>query len=794
MSDMAERGVKFVLLAEVSPSAKAVIDEFAKRVQSLQAQVDELTAKAATATSASVASAAGAASAAAQKAEADVAKSATAMSESMAASVPTNKLEQLYQIQSAMLEMKQQREEAIYTNSLERMEQAYEQYENAKAAVAESAAQRTADLLDYMEGRITEMPDRGNLNRDEEQAYLEAFRKQAESTQAEFEKIEAKRAAQANKSVEEELARQIKEAEAAQKADEKKAESAEKSLKRKEDAAKRAEERENERIDRLVTKALEADDKEVESARKSEQRKIEAAEQTAARQIERSHASARQVISNALEMGESVMRIGRGFMALGLVGERELGKLTDAMLKAQAAMDLMMGISRTLQKIDEGYRLLRQSILAAAAAQEALNLVTASGAVLGSGGGRGGAGGSLAAGAAGGAGGSLMTRGLIGGTGFAMSGLGALGAGAAEATGLAVGAGIATAGGLVVAALAALAVGITSTVMVIKEATEGGSGVGSYSETVGGTVNSLLSYLPNVMFLTKAYELSNAGQLNNIDKLQANIGPGQERAKYDPRDEAQILSFEEEVKKLRQESFRLEQARKLESLETLSPLGKQAAIMQEIGSLQSAANSGDRAAGDAIIRWQDQRLRNEQQIATIKIQSAQEAIRLAQSEIVEVERKQAAIISANQSAAERFGMLDEDKQQEIIAAKQRLNAGTASVEDLRLAQGFSGQTDERIKQLSVQRARAAGFGIFEQEAMNEVKQLDGIKRKLEIEVKQNTEFVVRIDEDLDRLSQRIASEVAKVKGLREKELTDKVNEALKQIGDLRTSIKQRSAS
>jgi hypothetical protein len=792
MSDIAERGVKFLLLAELAPSAKAIIDDFAKTIKGLQAQVDELTVKAATATAAAVASASNAASASAQKAEVEVVRSAGAMSAAMEASVPTGKLEQLYQIQSAMLEMKQQREEAIYTNSLQRMEQAYEEYENAKAAIAESAAQRTADLLDFMDGKTTEMPDRGGLNRDEEQQYLEAFRKQAESAQAEFEKIEAKRVAQSNKSVEDELNRQIKEAEGQQKTDEKKAESAKRTLEKKEEAAKKAADKENERIDKLVQKAIDADNKELESAKRKDEQKIRLAEQTAERQMERAHAAARQVVSNALEMGESVMRIARGFAALGLVGERELGKVTDAVLKAQAAMDFMMGISRTIQKLDEGYRLLRTSIMAAAAAQEVFNVASATGVAVGAGGG--GAEGALAAGAAGGAGGSLVTRGVIAGGGYAAAGLGALGGGAAEMTGLAVGAGVATAGALVIAALAALAAGITSTVMVIKEANEGGSGVGEYSETVGGTVNSFLAYLPNVMFLTKAYELSNAGQQNNIDKLQGNVAEGQQRGQLDAQDEAKILSFEQEVARLKKESFPIEQARKMTALEMLSPLGKQSAIMQEISRLSKEANSGDRSAGEAIIKWQDQRLRNEQQIASVKIQSAQEAIRLAQSEIVEVERKQAAIISANQSAAERFGLLDDEKQQEIIQAKQRLNTGGASVEDLRLVQGFSGSTDERIKQLAQQRARNAGFGIFEQEAANEVKQLEGIKRKLEIEVKQKTDFIVRIDEDQDRLAARIAAEVARIKGISEKQLSDKINEALKEIGALKTSIKQRNAS
>jgi hypothetical protein len=359
------------------------------------------------------------------------------------------------------------------------------------------------------------------------------------------------------------------------------------------------------------------------------------------------------------------------------------------------------------------------------------------------------------------------------------------------------GGGLATVGAAFLAALGGLTFGITSAGIVIKEVFEKGiGGGGSYSEAVGNSAYNPLNYTYQMQAFryVAGAGLGITGQQENISKLQAGVESGQQRAKLDVADEAKILSFEQEVAKLRKESFPLEQARKMTALEMLSPLGKQSTIMQEIGRLSKEANSGDRSAGEAIIKWQDQRLRNEQQIASVKIQSAQEAIRLAQSEIVEVERKQAAIISANQSAAERFGLLDDEKQQEIIQAKQRLNTGGASVEDLRLVQGFSGSTDERIKQLAQQRARNAGFGIFEQEAANEVKQLEGIKRRLEIEVQQKTDFVVRIDEDMDQLSQRIAMEVTRIKGTWEKGLSDKINDALKQINELKGNIKQRNAS
>jgi len=98
----------------------------------------------------------------------------------------------------------------------------------------------------------------------------------------------------------------------------------------------------------------------------------------------RLNTASREALQAVAELGESVMKTARGFVALGLVGEKDLDKVKDNLLAMQGALDIMGGSMQTFLKITRSAEALGRALKAATAAQIALNAAQSAGAVTGS--------------------------------------------------------------------------------------------------------------------------------------------------------------------------------------------------------------------------------------------------------------------------------------------------------------------------------------------------------------------------------------------------------------------------
>lgn len=198
----------------------------------------------------------------------------------------------------------------------------------------------------------------------------------------------------------------------------------------------------------------------------------------------------REALQSVAELGESVMKTARGFVAIGLVGEKDLDKVKDALLGIQGAFDIMSGSLQTFLKMTRSAEALARAIRAATAAQVALNVAQASGAVTGTAGAAGGVMAGL---------GGLMSRfrrapvnmsgqggmlGMSGGTAAAAGGGAAVAAPAYILP-------AAIAGGAAFDAYAAQDVGRN----MFTYGLGGGAKVGSYTDKVGGSVYNPFSWL-----------------------------------------------------------------------------------------------------------------------------------------------------------------------------------------------------------------------------------------------------------------------------------------------------------
>ena len=83
------------------------------------------------------------------------------------------------------------------------------------------------------------------------------------------------------------------------------------------------------------------------------------------------------------ELGESVMRVGRGFTLLGLAGESDILKIQQGLLKAQAAFDLFSGGLKIINKLERAWAAYLVMIEAANTAMAIHNALALKGAVSG---------------------------------------------------------------------------------------------------------------------------------------------------------------------------------------------------------------------------------------------------------------------------------------------------------------------------------------------------------------------------------------------------------------------------
>lgn len=206
---------------------------------------------------------------------------------------------------------------------------------------------------------------------------------------------------------------------------------------------------------------------------------------------------------------------------------------------------------------------------------------------------------------------------------------------------------------------------------------------------------------------------------------------------------------------------------------------------------QTLAEANERSTSAA-----KDRLAVESAIATTRIRAADESIQRTQDEIamrksaIEQER------DALRTSKERFGLLDEGQQKQIISLKKRFDAG----QDIGIAGmkrlGQIGTIDEQeaLGRYAIKRADEAGFDpAFAQEEEGRIRQQQKEMGALEVNVANQREYRLKVETNADKVAERLLPQVEQVMRDHDEQVDEKVAAGLSTIRTELTILKSEMA-
>jgi hypothetical protein len=538
-----------------------------------------------------------------------------------------------------------------------------------------------------------------------------------------------------------------------------------------------------------------------------------------------------RVVSAFSEGSEALMRFANGFKYLGLVGETDLKKLTDALLTIQGTTQVFTGAIRLVRQAAEGYDAYRKVVLLTAEAHTALAAAKTVEAAAGSFSGRatagavGGAAGSAAGAVAGGAAGStlgyLATAGAGAGVGVGI-GLGAIGIETGGMAGLAV---LGTAG----AAIAGLAVDLYAFKELIQEwqTFDFGQGAkkGGFVETMGtSSFNPFFQIMRNTTagdnFVTRGTGLRDdmgdtreayiqkdalAKRLTEAEKMREAV------LKRNAEDEKRIAELNREQTASAQTKAQAERDALSSKLAGMSLEDRRKEIVNQIAETQkkTAITAEERAKltderekstallvdqrAKQVIQLANQRLAVEKEITTEQTRAAQETLKTAKEELATKEKQIKVAQDAATSAAERFGLLDVVEQGNLLEMKKQFtgNAQGMDVDQLRKLRGFSGALDEQIASEARRRAQAAGFGAFQTEDLKRIQSLEAERAQIEVKVKAQAQVIAKLEVDSAAVAKEINKQIDAQFGIIIKEMASQIGTQTLKVKELEDAMRNR---
>lgn len=567
--------------------------------------------------------------------------------------------------------------------------------------------------------------------KEQEKAAKEAAKavKEAEKEKEKAAKQAAKEAEKAAKAAEKAAKEQAKAAKEAAKEAEKAAREAEK-------AAKEAEKREA-KIFQNRMKIL----AQIAEKRRRDEENALAQHQTAIGQMQASQDKFRLSV---LATSDAVLRVGRGLALLGASGGDNLKKMLDALVKIQAVFDVTKGGIELYYNISEAVKAYRQSVLAAAAAEEAL--------------------------------GAARAKSATGGVAAAGAGrAGAAGAGLAGGAAAGVGAGVAVAGA-VAGALAA--------VVAVSEALRGTSTqMGSFSRSIydfgDGLVSATAALLGYQTSLSKMLDSEKETALANervINVTNENMRVQQEISRY--RSIQTIEAGGETFGGLndmtsRRASFMGDAA----AGNRAALIGVANRINSVNASRRAAAAPGSGASVDEIlalnnqaeslaerqIQLTEERITLERLSAKEKQDAARVAIAAAETELKAARDALKVEKERQMSALERFGQLSTAEQRQLLAVRTRVdivgaeNLSRKEREQLRSIGTNSAERLAREGDIAAAR-RAGGGGLFRAEDFAAESAARERVRQASVTIQDQRRIEVQVEADL----QQVTDEVTKI--------------------------------
>lgn len=550
----------------------------------------------------------------------------------------------------------------------------------------------------------------------------------------------------------------------------------------------------------------------------------------AARRNERIGMSVGRVVSAFSEGSEALMRFANGFKYLGLVGETDLKKLTDALLTIQGTTQVFTGAIRLVRQAAEGYDAYRKVVLLTAEAHTALaaakTVEAAAGGVAGAV-----AGGTsrraaqqrasdFAGDVAGatiiGVGGAIAGRASAGagaaGAGAAGAGstLGALATGAAGA-GLGVGAGLgavgietAGMGGLTILGTAGFVLaGALADLYAIKELYKelqiykpgAGATKGGFVETMG--TSSLNPFAYQATYFEELYgedEMSPGKQRDKAAKKVLESEKFREAAlKRNAEDEKRIAELNREQTASAQTKAQAERDALSHKMAGMTIEERRTEILKQIADTEKNTSLTADQRAKQQVQLANQRLQVEREISAEQIRSAQQTLTSAKDELATKEQQIKVAQDAALSAQERFGLLGADEQQALIEARKQFQGGAQNVDvdQLRKLRGFSGAMDEQIASEARRRAQAAGFGAFQTEDLKRIQGLEAERAQIEVKVKAQAQVVAKLEVDSTAIAKEINKQIDAQYGIILKEMASQIGLSSAKIKELENNMQNR---
>lgn len=701
MAENAERGVVFVLKANVDPAAKQVIEQFAQDIASKQSAIDEVIRASATETAAALQNATSQAS------------QATAQS----ADDSTKAVDEFFQV----------------------TDRAAKAYASAQEQRAKEEAARQTEVKDYSVLAIEELyaereviaKEAMDRERDLLQGALDAEKAAYEAYDTEIRRLREKAIFYADEITDSEIenAKRLEEEVVASMENRSKAEDRFRAA-----DAKERQKNVNDAINEI-------------KRRSAEEEKLN---QESQRRYSEINSSASAMIGAFAEGTESVMKFAGGIAKLGLIGETDLQKLTDSLLAIQGTVEIFTGLAKGIKAASDGYDAYRKVVLLTTEAQLAMNAAQAAGAAgqvasdlplmargvqtaSNIGGSIAGVAGTVGL-AAGGSGISVFLA-SIGAAAGAIAGLGVAAVTAADALKNGIGRGSAPGG--VIEGIGTS--GFNPFFQIMRNTRSGGF----FADEGGDT--------------QKAYNDMEAAE-KRLDTFRRQRALALE---LDARDQAAINELIRERETLENQQAQAQQASLAARISAMSAEERRAEIISQIANAENDQSASAENRARQVIQWSQQRLAVEREIHQEQRAAAQTALRSEEDKLRSVESRLEAERNAMVSAEERFGMLNVDEQQQLIDIQRRFQAGAGNVgaEELRKIRGFSGAIDEQITAEARRRAQQGGFGAFQTQDLARIQQLETQRQQIEVAVKAKADVVAKLDIDAAAVAKEINKQI-----------------------------------
>ncbi|MFN9110313.1 MAG: hypothetical protein ACK5XN_09615 [Bacteroidota bacterium] len=214
-------------------------------------------------------------------------------------------------------------------------------------------------------------------------------------------------------------------------------------------------------------------------------------------------------------------------------------------------------------------------------------------------------------------------------------------------------------------------------------------------------------------------------------------------------------------------------------------------IMEEISAMSSDALKEDENAQARKIDLINQEMSLRKSIAADHARTIEEQLQMEQRSLAAVEQRIAAEKESAMTAKERFGMMSEDQQQEIIDLRERLRSGEElDTEELGRLRGLSQGIDAEVQMQALSKAERGGFAQLgiEEESSRRVQRDEDLANFLRESIGGTENYLAQINLDAESVAKRLFAEVNAASEAKMKEVVTEYNKLQNSVSNIQSKI------